>query len=143
MVEREAFNRELWRETHDAIAEFLESEVTPRDLLALITTDRSWSDLIIGKRLSEIQREIDNPEWITPVLSEQSAVLLGCPSDGYESRIRADQTYALLEGVVRLLGQIRDDRTSIVYVSNGLTGSRPTSGWPKSARCRCRRRWVS
>ena len=125
VVEREAFNRELWRETRDAITEFLESEVTPRDLLALITTDRSWSDLIIGKRLSEIQREIDNPEWITPVLSEQSAVLLGCPSDGYESRIRADQTYALLEGVVRLLGQIRDDRTSIVYVSNGLNRQPP------------------
>jgi VWFA-related protein len=125
VVEREAFNRELWRETRDAIDQFLESEVTPRDLLALITTDRSWSDLVIGKRLSELQRELDNPEWITPVLSEQSAVLLGCPSDGYESRIRADQTYALLEGLVRLLGQIREDRTSIVYVANGLNRQPP------------------
>ena len=40
VVEREAFNRELWRETRDAIDQFLESEVTPRDMLALITTDR-------------------------------------------------------------------------------------------------------
>ncbi len=125
VIERQAFDRELWRETRAALLKFLETEVTPRDLLALITTDQPWTSVFVGRRLSEIQREIDSPEWIRPVLSEQSAVLLECGADGYQARIRADETYALLEGVIRMLGQVREDRTSIVYVANGLNRQPP------------------
>ncbi len=125
VIDRESFDRRQWPDVRDSLVRFLETEVTPRDLLALITTDRPWSDLVIGKRLSEIQRELDTPEWIAPVLSEQSAVLLGCGFEGLQPRIRADENYELLQGLVRLLGQVREDRTSIVFVSNGLNRQPP------------------
>jgi VWFA-related protein len=125
VIDREAFDREQWPEMRDALIGFLEREVTPRDLLGILTTDRQWSDLVIGRRLSEIQREIDAPEWIQPVISEQTAALNGCGLESMRGRVHADETYALLEGVVRLLGQVREDRTSIVYVSHGLNRQGP------------------
>src|SRR3954453_1264566 len=121
VIDREAFFGDQWPAMREPLMKFLQSEITPRDLLALITTDRSWKDLAIGKRLSEIQREIDSPEWIRPVQSEDRQVLLGCGMDDLKYRIRADESYAMLEGIVRLLGEVRDDRTAIVYLTNGLT----------------------
>src|SRR4051794_3995004 len=90
VIDREAFFGEQWAAMRQPLLEFLEREITPRDLLALITTDRSWNDLAIGKRLSEIQREIDAPEWIRPVQSEQRTALIGCGFQDLEPRIRAD-----------------------------------------------------
>ena len=125
VVDREAFSREDWPAMRESLSRFLESEITPRDLMALITTDRGWGDLVIGRRLSEIQREIDSPEWIHPVISEATAALNGCGLDGLQHRIHADESYALLEGLVRLLGQVREDRTAIVYLANGLIRQPP------------------
>lgn len=125
VIDRESFDRQQWPAVRDSLVEFLEKEVTPRDLLALITTDHAWTDLVVGRRLSEIQRELDTPEWITPVMSEPSLVLLGCGMEGLQARIHPDETYALLEGIVRLLGQVREDRTSLVFVSNGLNRQMP------------------
>jgi VWFA-related protein len=125
VIDRQAFAREDWPAMRESLMRFLQTEITPRDLLALITTDRGWGDLVIGRRLSEIQREIDSPEWIHPVLSEQTMVLNGCGLEGLQSRIHADESYALLEGLVQLLGQVREDRTAVIYLSNGLTRQGP------------------
>jgi VWFA-related protein len=125
VVDRESFDRSQWSEVRDSLIKFLETEITPRDLLALITTDKQWSNLALGKRVSEIQRELDTPEWIAPVLSEQRMALLSCGMETLQGRIRADETYALLEGLVQLFGQVREDRTSIIYVANGLSRQGP------------------
>jgi len=125
VVDRESFDREQWPGVRDSLIKFLETEVTPRDLLALITTDRQWSNLALGKRVSEVQRELDAPEWIAPVMSEERLALLSCGMDAMHGRIRAEETYALLEGLVQLFGQVREDRTSIVYVANGLSRQGP------------------
>ena len=125
VIDRESFDRTQWPAVRDSLIKFLETEVTPRDLLALITTDRQWSNLALGKRVSEVQRELDTPEWIAPVMSEQRLALLSCGMEGLAGRIRAEETYALLEGLVQLFGQVREDRTSIVYVANGLSRQGP------------------
>src|SRR6188768_1861389 len=44
VVDRESFDQSQWPEVRDSLIKFLETEVTPRDLLALITTDKQWSN---------------------------------------------------------------------------------------------------
>ena len=121
IVDRAAFYRENWKEMRDALLDFIHTSVEPRDLIDVITTDDSWQSLALGRHLSELERDLDNPEWLQADQSESTQVLEGCGLQGMQSRIRADATYALLEGVVRLLGQAREDHSSIVYISDAIS----------------------
>jgi VWFA-related protein len=121
IVDRAAFYRENWKEMRDALLDFIHTSVEPRDLIDVITTDDSWQDLALGRHLSELERTLDNPEWLQADPSESTQVLQGCGLEGMQARIRADTTYALLEGVVRLLGQAREDHSSIVYISDAIS----------------------
>ena len=121
IVDRAAFYRENWKEMRDALLDFIHTSVEPRDLIDVITTDDSWQDLALGRHLSELERNLDNPEWLQADPSESTQVLQGCGLQGMQARIRADATYALLEGVVRLLGQAREDHSSIVYISDAIS----------------------
>jgi len=121
VVDRAAFYRENWKEMRDALLDFIHTSVEPRDLIDVITTDDSWQDLALGRHLSELERNLDNPEWLQADPSESTQVLQGCGLEGMQARIRADTTYALLEGVVRLLGQAREDHSSIVYISDAIS----------------------
>jgi VWFA-related protein len=125
VIDRAAFDDERWREMREALHAFFQSDVGPRDLVGLVTTDRSWSDLVIGRRIAAIEQEIDEPDWLRAEPQEMTAALTGCGVEGLRGRIRAEETYSLLEGVVRLLGQIREDRTSIVFISSGLSRQGP------------------
>jgi VWFA-related protein len=121
IVDRAAFYRENWKEMRDALLDFIHTSVEPRDLIDVITTDDSWQSLALGRHLSELERDLDNPEWLQADQSESTQVLEGCGLQGMQARIRADATYALLEGVVRLLGQAREDHSSIVYISDAIS----------------------
>lgn len=129
VLDRAVFDLPQWRATREDLHDFLDSQVGPRDLVGLITTDRPWTDLVLGRRNQTIEDEIDTPEWLHAQPQEQTAVLQGCALDGLRGRIRADETYALLEGIVRLLGQVREDRASLVFVSNGLSRAAPDRRW--------------
>src|SRR5260221_2673126 len=122
VLDRAVFDLPQWRATREDLHDFLDSQVGPRDLVGLITTDRPWTDLVLGRRIQAIEDEIDIPEWLHAEAQEPTAVLQGCGGlEGLRGRIRADETYALLEGIVGLLGQVREDRASLVFVSNGLS----------------------
>ena len=121
VLDRAAFYRENWNEMRDALLGFMRTNVEPRDLVDVITTDDSWQGLSLGRRLGEVEQQLDNPEWLLADPPETTQVLQGCGLQGMQGRIRADATYALLEGVVRLLGQVREDHSSIVFVSDGLS----------------------
>lgn len=127
VVDRAAFDDETWREMRGALHAFFQSEVRPGDLVGLVTTDRSWSDLVIGRRLAAIEEEIDAPEWLRAESQEYTTALTGCGVEGMRGRIRAEETYSLLEGVIKLLGQVREDRSSIVFISSGLSRQGPDS----------------
>jgi VWFA-related protein len=129
VIDRAVFDLPQWRVTREDIHDFLDNQVGPRDLVGLITTDRPWTDLVLGRRIASIEDEIDTPEWLHAEPQEQTAVLQGCGLDGLRGRIRADETYALLEGIIRLLGQVRDDRTSLVFISNGLSRAPQDRRW--------------
>jgi VWFA-related protein len=120
VLDREALELFGWPAMRDALHGFFETHITPRDLIDLITTDGSWRDLALGRRVSAIEADIDNPEWINPKPPEQTIATASCGFDMLRPRLRADQTYSMLEGLVSLLGNVRQDRTSIVFISNGL-----------------------
>jgi len=121
VLDRGVFDAVAWNATRDALLTYLRTEAEPRDLLGLITTDDSWEDLVLGRRLSAIESELEDPEWLRPRPQELTAALSACNFEGMRGRIRADATYTMLEGVVRLLGQVREDRASVLFVSTGIS----------------------
>ena len=125
VIDRASFDDTRWREMRAALQQFFQSEIGPRDLLGLITTDRPWTDLVIGRRLGAIEDEIDAPDWLHAGPQEETAALADCGVDEMGGRVHADETYALLEGIIGLVGQVRDDRTSVVFIANGLTRQMP------------------
>ena len=120
VLDKASIVKSTWEPLRRAIHEFLDTEVSPRDLIGLVTTDQSWQDLVIGKRLSAIEEEIDSEEWLRRQPSEERLVLEGCDLGPLQARARWDATYTLLESLVRVLGQVREDHSSIVFVSNNL-----------------------
>jgi len=128
VIDKSSMVKSTWEPLQNALREFLDTEVSPRDLIGLITTDRSWQDLVIGKRLSAIEEEIGRDEWLQSEASEEQLVLNGCDLGPLQSRAKWDATYTLLESLVRVLGQVREDHSSIVFVSNNIPR------WPKDTR---------
>ena len=64
VIDKGSIVKQTWEPLRKAIHDFLDTQVSPRDLIGLVTTDQSWQDLIIGKRLSAIEEEIDSEEWL-------------------------------------------------------------------------------
>lgn len=125
VLDRRSFLPEAWIQARESLREFLRHEVQPRDLLGVITTDDTWEDLVLGRRLSAIEQELDDPEWLRRRPQEITQALSECGFETLRGRIRADATYSLLEGLLRLLGQVREDRTSLLFVSSGLSQQPP------------------
>ncbi len=121
VIDRASMVKATWEPMRKALHEFLDTEVSPRDLIGLITTDKSWQDLVIGRRLSALEEEIDGEEWLREEPTEEQMVLEGCNFGGLRVRARWEATYTLLESLVRVLGQVREDHSSIVFVSNNLS----------------------
>ena len=125
MLDRSSFVREAWIPARESLREFLRKEVQPRDLVGVITTDDSWEDLVLGRRLSVIEEAIDDPDWLRRRPQETTRALSECGYETLRGRIRADAVYGLLEGLLRLFGQVREDRTSLLFISSGLSRQGP------------------
>ena len=128
VIDKSSMVKSTWEPLRSALHEFLDAEVEPRDLIGLITTDQPWQNLVIGKRLSAIEEEIDQDEWLQTEAAEEQLVLDGCNLGALRSRARWDATYGLLESLVRVLGQVREDHSSIVFVTNNVPR------WPRDTR---------
>ena len=73
--------------------------------------------------------EINTPEWLRARgAGTRRSCSTGASLDGLQMRIRADETYGLLENIIKLLAQVRDDRTNLVFISAGLATHAP--GYP-------------
>lgn len=121
VIDKTSLTKATWEPMRLALHDFLDREVEPRDLIGLITTDHSWQELVIGKRLSAIEEEIDQVEWLETQPTEELMVLEGCGLGMLRGRAKSDAVYTLLESLVRVLGQVREDHSSIVFVSNNIT----------------------
>jgi VWFA-related protein len=137
VIDREAFDMVGWNVMRRPLQEFLERTLGPHDLFGLLSSKRTWNDFVLGQKTTVIKRELDKREWWTTKddLDDEELALLSCGLASLIGRSRADRTYALLEGLVRLLGAIREERKSIVYVANGLPNS-GSGNMPASAPAR-------
>jgi VWFA-related protein len=98
----------------------------------VISTDDTWTDLVLGRPLSDVEAALDNPEWLDGQPQDVTRALNECGFPQLRGRIRADATYSLLEGLLRLFGQVREDRTSVLLVTGGLSQvPRDTRGLPQ------------
>jgi VWFA-related protein len=120
VLDRQSFDKTTWPPVRDALIDYLNETVEPRDLVGLVTTDDPWESLILGRRLSSIEEQISDPDWLRAPYREDALVMAGCGMDGMLGRVRADTTFTMLEGLVRMLGQVREDHSSIVFATNFL-----------------------
>ena len=120
VLDRQAMDRQTWPTLRASLLYYLRTLVDPRDLIGLVTTDDPWESVVLGRRLGEIEDQLADPEWLRTPYREDALVMAGCGMDNMLGRVRADNTFSLLEGLVRVLGQVREDRSNIVYVSNAL-----------------------
>jgi VWFA-related protein len=120
VLDRQAFDRETWLAMRAPLLQYLRTTVEPRDLVGLVTTDDPWESVVLGRRLDSIEEQISDPDWLRAPYREDALVMAGCGMTGMQGRVRADTTFSLLEGLVRMLGQVREDHSSIVFVTNGI-----------------------
>jgi VWFA-related protein len=100
---------------------FLERNLGPRDLFGLLSTEQEWTDLVLGQTTSTANKIIDSDHWLDPDrMTDKYWVYVECGMESMIGRRKLDDTYALLEGLVKLLGLIRQERKGIVFVSNGM-----------------------
>src|SRR5262245_9831573 len=98
VLDRQAFDKTTWPPVRDALLDYLSKTVEPRDLVGLVTTDDPWESVILGRRLSSIEEQISDPDWLRAPYREDALVMAGCGMDNMQFRVRADTTFALLEG---------------------------------------------
>jgi len=101
--------------------EFLERNLGPRDLFGLLSTESEWTDLVLGQTTTAANAVLDSKEWLDPDrVEEKYWPYFECGIGPMVGRKRLEDTYALLEGLVKLLSAIRQERKGIVFVTNGL-----------------------
>ena len=126
VIDPAAYNIEGQHYLRAPLREFIERDLGPHDLFGLLTTENEWTDLTLGQQTTVANAVLDSQEWITdPFVSEKRAYvdqLCGGPLK------KLDNEYSLLEGLVKLLGMIREEKKSILFVSNGLATPQPGRG---------------
>lgn len=125
VIDRDAFDMVGWNVMHRPLVDFLERTLGPRDLFGLLHTKNEWTDLVLGQKTTTARMDLNKPEWWTTrdQYDEYEWTLLSCGLETLIPASRADRAYTLLEGLVRLLGAIREERKSIIYVADGLPSS--------------------
>ena len=50
----------------EPLHQFIDRNLGPRDLFGLLTTESSWTDLVLGQQDDRGQRRDRQPEWLNP-----------------------------------------------------------------------------
>lgn len=124
IVDPAAYGMKGQHELRAPLHDFIERNLGPHDLFGLLTTDNEWTDLTLGQQTTVASAVLDSKAWLDP--NYQERVQLDALCGGRLKHL--DNEYALLEGLVKLLGLIREEKKSILFVSNGLPAPRPNSG---------------
>ena len=136
VIDREAFDMVGWNVMHRPLIDFLERTLGPKDLFGLIDSKSEWTDFVLGQKTTTARVELNNPAWWQKKddYDDYEWALVSCGLEPMIRMSRADRTYSLLEGLVRLFAALRDERKSIIYVSNGMAtfrGGMRTTGNPR------------
>lgn len=132
VIDREAFDMIGWNVMHRPLIDFLERTLGPKDLFGLIDSRSDWSTFVLAQRTTTARIELSNPAWWQRKddYDDYEWDLLSCGLEPLIPASRVDRAYSVLEGLVRLFGAIRDERKSIIFVSNGLPAMRPNPRAP-------------
>jgi VWFA-related protein len=109
------------------ITELLNRMMGPRDLFGVLTPAQSPKDLLLGQLTQTIQQQLEShPMWglagrLEPQPGE-AELEFTFPKDGkyLVALRRLDKVYADLEGLVDMMGNLRDERKNIIYFSDTL-----------------------
>src|SRR5262249_21566739 len=63
VIDKAAIVKSTWEPLRKALHEFLDSEVSPRDLIGLVPTGGSGQGLVIGKRVGGIEEGLRKRRW--------------------------------------------------------------------------------
>lgn len=125
-------NRMTWQHgnyVEPALFEFLDRSMGPNDYVAVMTAMQSPSDLIFGQLTTafknEARRFLNVVDWMNPayMLPEELEIFACFPGEAGEMMItmrRIDDVYRDLEGLISLLSGIRETRSTVIFVSEGL-----------------------
>jgi VWFA-related protein len=108
-------------ELRSPLHQFLDRNLGPKDLFGLLTTENDWTDLTLGQQTTVANAVLDSHDWLESAAYRERLEFDAQCAGG---RKRLDDTYALLEGLVKLLGLIREEKKSILFVTDSL----PTPG---------------
>ncbi len=127
-------NRISWNNSHyirQPLIELLTREIGPKDLYGLLLPQQEASDLILGRFTPAMQSQLSQFLQITDHNSpfdmdagEQQLYKCFGPGGGeLIRRWRADNLYRDLEGIISILGTIREERKSIILVTEDMPGT--------------------
>jgi VWFA-related protein len=124
-------NRVKWQhgnQVQPALFSFLDRTMGPRDYVAIMTAMQGPGDIVFGQLTSafkgEIQRFLDIVDPVDPKFMDPTELeIFACFPEDWPAllgRWRADDLYRDLEGVVSLLGSIRETRSTLIFVSENM-----------------------
>jgi VWFA-related protein len=115
------------------LIDFMTREIGPRDLYGLLLPWHEASDLILAKftpaeqaRLNRFLSILDHSSPFDMDVVEQK--LYECQGMGAVMRWRQDNLYRDLEGIIAILGTLRDERKSLILVTENMPGSNGARG---------------
>ena len=129
VIDPDAYGMEGRHYMRAPLHEFVDRNLGPRDLFGVLTTRNAWTDLTLGQKTAAASGIFDTREWINPPeYDERYLLYYECGLGSMVGRKKLDDTYALLEGLVKLLGLVRQEKKSIVFVTDGLASPEPVRG---------------
>jgi VWFA-related protein len=117
------------------LSNFLDRILGPLDLYGFLSSRNSSKDLVLQRR-SLVTKEQIADLWRSSVIDKDSTEELFGPQltpndeadafvDSFRNRSRLDATYTTLEGLLMTLGSIRQERKSIIFVTDTMPRWRP------------------
>jgi VWFA-related protein len=108
------------------LGELLNRMLGPKDLFGVLTPAQSPKDLLIGQLTQTIEEQLaKNWTWgladrISPMPGETELEMMFPDGKRIVALKRLDKVYSDLEGLVALLGDLREERKNIVFFSDAL-----------------------
>jgi VWFA-related protein len=126
-------NRVSAQTVRQPLIDFMTREIGPRDLYGLLLPWHEASDLVLAKftpaeqaRLNRFLSILDHSSVFDMDVVEQK--LFECMGMGAVTRWRVDNLYRDLEGIIAILGTLRDERKSLILVTDTMPGSNGARG---------------
>ncbi len=113
------------------LIDVLTREIGPRDLFGLILSTQEASDIVLGRFTPGMQAQLtrflqtlnhNDPFDMDPV-EQQLLKCFGSGAGEMIGRWRTDNTYRDLEGLITILGTLRDERKSLIFITEHMPGT--------------------